>query len=354
MPDLKLPGGVTNYYKTIKLNKNSNISYFFVNRATAQSKVGVFFRLIIIYSKFLLKALFGKYHIIHINPSLDYKSFLRDSVFVLISNFLNKKTLVFFRGWQEDYERKIRASRFKSFLFKISYARAQKYIVLSPVFRKKLIEMGVSKKTCFFIETTVADTEYFHEFNLREKFLTYDETIRFLFLSRILISKGVYIAINSFSEFLKKFPDKKVSLTIAGDGPDLLEAKKYVAEHKIPNIVFTGHINGLAKKKVLFESHILLFPSYSEGMPNVILEAMLYGMPVISRTTGAIPDIIKNNVNGFLSNSYAHSDFVELIERLAFDRKKYEEISGINNKMAIEKFTEKRVRERILGIYDTF
>ena len=354
VPDLNLPGGVTNYYKTLNLDTAPNISYFFVNKDKIQSHPEVLVRLFFIYLKFFYTLLTGDYQIIHLNPSLDYRSFFRDSLFVLISKLFRKKTLVFFRGWQENYEKKIKANRFKRFLFKISYSKADKYIVLSSVFQRKLIEMGVSSQSTFFVETTVADTRYLSEFNLKKKFVTYNEKINFLFLSRILVSKGVYIAINSFREFSKKFPDKSASLIIAGDGPDLAEVKRYVTAEKIGNVVFTGYISHERKKKVLFESHILLFPSYSEGMPNVILEAMLHGMPVISRATGAIPDIVRNDINGFLTESYDCSDFSAFIEKLAFDQEKYQEISRNNNKIAINKFTQNTVRKRIMQIYETF
>ncbi len=354
VPDLSLPGGVTNYYNILQLANAENISYFFVNRAKPQSTIATLIRVLVNYGKFIYIIFSGKYEIIHINPSLDYRSFYRDSVFVIISRILNKKTLVFFRGWLEEYEETIKKNKFKSWLFKISYAKADKFIILSRLFKEKLIELGVSKDKEFFIETTVADNTYLESFDLERKLVSYNDKIKVLFLSRILKEKGIYIAVDSFQEFLKRFPNKQASLTIAGDGPELSKVKDYVAKKNIPEIIFTGYVTGEMKKKVLYQSHVLLFPSYSEGMPNVVLEAMLYGMPIISRTTGAIPDIVHQNVNGFLTESFQPQVFTEFLSLMAADSELYRKISERNYKVAAEKFTNEKVKERILMIYKSF
>ena len=354
VPDLSLPGGVASYYNTLELDKTGNVSYFFVNTFKSQSFLGTIFRLLSNYCRFTFTIIVGKYKIIHINPSLTYKSFYRDSIFIVISRILNRKTLVFFRGWLEEFEKKIKESKIKNNIFKYSYAKADKFIVLSELFKKRLIELGVSSEKEFFIETTVADTTYLSEFNLEKKFLSFDDKINFLFLSRIVKTKGIYIAIDAYHYFLQKFPCRKSTLTIAGDGPELQSVKRYVNKLKISNINFTGYISGDDKKRILQESHILLFPSYTEGLPNTILEGMLYGMPVISRDTGGIPDIIKQNINGFLTKSLQPEVFTDFLSILSTDNKLYKKIAATNHQIALNKFTREIVRERILKIYETF
>ncbi|MEO7835783.1 MAG: hypothetical protein ABIR50_10715, partial [Ginsengibacter sp.] len=225
VPDLSLPGGVTNYYNILQLANAENISYFFVNRAKPQSTISTLIRVLVNYGKFIFTIFSGNYEIIHINPSLDYRSFYRDSIFVIIARIFNKKTLVFFRGWLEEYEETIKKNKFKSWLFKITYAKADKFIILSRLFKEKLIELGVSKDKEFFIETTVADNTYLAGFDLEKKLVSFSDKINLLFLSRILKEKGIYIAVDSFHEFLRKFPNQKASLTIAGDGPELSKVK---------------------------------------------------------------------------------------------------------------------------------
>jgi glycosyltransferase involved in cell wall biosynthesis len=263
--------------------------------------------------------------------------------------------LVFFRGWTDSFEEKIKVSKVKSFLFKMSYAKVDKYIVLGQIFKLKLIALGVPEQTEFFIESTVADSSYLNELDLESKYVSFLEQRKFLFLSRIEKEKGIYIAVDAFTEFLSKYPEKNSCLTIAGDGPELAAVKKYVKEKRLSNIEFAGHVRGEQKKKLLITSHILLFPTYyGEGIPNSILESMLYGMPVVSRTVGGIPDIIQNDVNGYLSESLEPGVFLDFISLLTSDIDLYKKISNNNYVTAKEKYTTEKVRERILKIYRGF
>src|SRR5215469_1223152 len=230
VPDLSLPGGVSNYYSSLKLDREKNIQYFIVNKGRSSSALGTAWRLFTTYWKFFFLLIKEHFGLVHVNPSLDRKSFYRDSIFIIISKILRRKTLVFFRGWTDSFEEKIKVSRIKSFLFRISYAKVDKYIVLGQVFKLKLISLGMPERTEFFIESTVADSSFLDELDLESKYISFNEKRKFLFLSRIEKEKGVYIAIDTFSKFLSRYPGKKSCLTIAGDGPELVAVKKYVTE----------------------------------------------------------------------------------------------------------------------------
>ena len=137
VPDLRLPGGVTNYYNTLKLDQYGPVSYFTVNSLQKQPALQTAIRLAGKYCSFFYTLIKNRYALVHVNPSLDRRSFYRDLVFIIISKLLKRKTLVFFRGWADVYEEKIKNSKWKSFLFRISYAKATQYIVLSGLFKKK-------------------------------------------------------------------------------------------------------------------------------------------------------------------------------------------------------------------------
>lgn len=353
VPDLNLPGGVSNYYKTLELDTNSSITYFTINKAQPQSAVATALRLISNYCKFFIKLIKDGYEVVVLNPSLDEgKSFHRELLFILITHFLNKKTVVFFRGWFDPYEVRIKNSRFKSFLFRISYARATKYLVLGNIFKKKLLSLGVPAETEFFIETTVADSSYVEELHLNSKFLSYEQEVKFLFLSRIEIEKGILIAIDAFKSFCDRFPQRKSSLTIAGDGRDLNIVKSYVEERNVGNVQFVGHVSDEKKKKVLLDCHVMIFPSFTEGLPNVILEGMLYGMPIISRATGGIPEVIENGINGYITESFDSTVFTEFLVNVATNGTLFKQMAEANNRIALQRFTSEKVKERIIRIYE--
>ena len=133
-------------------------------------------------------------------------------------------------------------------MFRISYAKVNKYIVLSRLFKNKLHYLGVPMKTEFFITTTVADSRYIQEIDLRRKLIASKEKMIFLFLSRITKEKGLYIAIDAYKKFIKDHPEKNSCLNITGDEPELLSVKKYVTKEKIPNVNFLNYVSDDQRK----------------------------------------------------------------------------------------------------------
>jgi len=352
VPDLNVPGGVANYYNSLELTSTKNINYFIINKQKSNSAFTTTLRLIKNYFTFIFKLIKDHTGIIVVNPSLYPRSFYRDAGFIIFGRLLKKKVFVFFHGWLDPFEEEIKNSKLKSFIFRMSYAKVEEYVVLGNIFKKKLINLGVSPNANFFIETMVAGSNSLNGICLKEKSLSYEKEIIFLFLSRIEKEKGVYIAIDAFHEFSKKFSQRKASLIIAGDGPDLLSAKEYVKDQGISNISFVGHVAGENKRQVLLNSHVMLFPSYTEGLPNVILEGMLYGMPIISRSTGAIPEVIRQGINGYLSESFDPSTFADFLSLVATDIESYKNIGERNHEEAVEKFVNEKVKERILKILE--
>ena len=330
VPDLRRKGGVANYYKRLKLNELSNITYFQINTVDtpAEENTNIFDFLLLI-KKFsnlpllYLKYIFTvfRYQLIHVNPSLNPKSFYRDMIFIFIAKIFNKSVLVFFRGWDDDFEEKIKNSTLLTFLFKMTFAKADGFLVLGQLFKDKLIELGVAPSKSFYIETTIADSRYIEYLDLDEKIKSYSNNSNFLFISRILKRKGIFIAIDAFAKSNKKLKNRKLTFYIAGDGEDLQKAKDYVRQKGYPDIVFLGYTMNEDKKFVLLNCHIMIFPTYyGEGLPNSILEAMLYGMPVISRLNAGIPDVVEHEVNGFLTDSLDSNVFSDYCTRLLEDK----------------------------------
>ena len=359
--DLKEKGGVGNYYRCLNLDKEPNIDYFFVNRSDTSSIMSpnskeklIYLKkvvyLLFLYIKFLLVA--PKYQLIHLNPSLTRNSFYRDMLFIVFSKMYRKKVLLFYRGWSESFERKILNSKIMLLLFKHTFGRSDCIIVLGEVFEQKLSRMGVSPKNGIFKETTVADASFLKGFNLDQKLTTYNHHVNFLFISRILKEKGIYIAIDAFNQCQHACINRPMSFYIAGEGEELVRAKQYVKEHEIQNIIFLGNIQSADKRKALHNCHIMIFPTYhGEGLPNCLLEGMLYGMPIISRVNAGIPDVVIQGENGFLTTSHNSHDFAEACNQLVSDSALYTEMASTNSAYALSNFSTDKVRNRLLNIY---
>lgn len=345
--DLNYQGGVVQIFKTLRLDKYNNIDYFIFSEINKKHKL---LFLLNRYLHFLIRIKY--YDIIHINPSLSKSAIWRDIIFLLIAKYKNKKVIIFMHGWDDGYEQKIINSNVLSKLF-LYYNKADAFFVLGNIFKEKLISMGISKNTKFFIETTIADDEYISGFNIEKKinkFIAEDIPIKFLLISRIVSGKGILFTIDIFNK-TQKNTSHKMELTIAGDGDKLSETIQFVKDNKVENVNFTGYVKGSMKHKLFSESYFLILTSKSEGLPGVIVEGMLYGLPIITSNVGAISDWVKNNENGFITNSKNADDFVPFIKKLIKCKDLYVKIARNNHKIAKNNFTKEVITKRFLEHY---
>jgi len=122
-------------------------------------------------------------------------------------------------------------------------------------------------------------------------------TLRLLFVGRVVREKGVF---ELFAALEKLLPaGKKISLTIAGDGPDLAELKKLNERLPPGAIHFLGFVTGVNLETAYQHADVLLLPSYHEGFPYVVIEAMRAGLPIISTSSGALETLVQDGVTGF-------------------------------------------------------
>ena len=121
---------------------------------------------------------------------------------------------------------------------------------------------------------------------------------RVLFLGWLEKEKGLLELIDA-AKALSMQRKVKFRLIICGDGNlknEVIEASKAFPE----TICYNGWVDAEGKMDELKKSHIFVLPSYAEGLPNSLLEAMAAGKACISTTVGAIPDVIEHNENGIL------------------------------------------------------
>jgi glycosyltransferase involved in cell wall biosynthesis len=346
---LDCPGGVAQIFNVLKLNTHNNIDYFIASPKGSHIKKFLMFFL----KYFEFYKIIKGYDIIHINPSLGKTAIWRDLIYLLIARLRNKKVIVFIHGWEDDYAISIKQNRVLSMLFQV-FNKSAGFIVLGNSFKQKLISLGIDPNKKFFIETSIADDRYINDFSINkriENFTAKNKPIRFLFLSRITARKGIELSLNIFKTIQEKNSDKKFEFIIAGDGEYLNRAKKYVEDNHINNVTFIGFIKDADKHKILSSSDLLILTSESEGLPNVILEGMLYGLPIITTNVGAIADWVKNNKNGFIINSTRPEDFIPHIEKLLSNKELYTQIATRNHNLAKENFTKDVITKRYIDHY---
>ena len=331
-------GGVANHYAGLKNKFTQCVKYYFIGGISHNPFF--IFKQTMDYIFFIRQLVRFTPDIVHLNPSLDNKSLIRDAIFVILAKIFKKKIVIFFHGWQIGCEIMITQKYLRQFLY--IYNKVDAYIVLCSDFKKKLLEWGINSP--IFLETTKVDDDLIVNFNINKKNYT---NRNILFLSRIEKAKGIYEVINAI-QLLKQ---QNIKLIIAGTGNELTNVKQYVQNNNIANIEFIGFVSGTEIVKVFNNSLIYILPSYSEGMPNSVLEAMVFGLPVITRPVGGLKDFFEDGKMGYITESKDPEVYAKLIRKLLDDTNEIKKIGKYNHEYAKNRFLASKVAKSLEQIY---
>ena len=346
-PRLYKKGGVAGYYNVIKKYLTINYALFEVGSLDSTQKYKEVFRIFNDIKNFRKVLKKNKFDLVHINPSFHFKSLIRDAVFLIIAKKNDIPIITFFHGWDINHEKKIE-HYFKP-LFKKVYNLTDAFIVLSSQFKNKLRIWGF--KQPIYVEFNPIDDELLVEFDINKmvEVRIQKNKINILFLARIIKEKGIIETLLTIKELQSQ--KMSVSLIIAGDGPYLNEAKQLAQKLDIKNCNFLGYIQGEQKREVFKNSNLYIFPSYGEGLPLSLLEAMAFGLPVVTRPVGGIKDFFEEGKHGFLSESKDPKVFADLIKKILEDENLYRSMSLYNYQYAQENFLASKVAKKLEKIY---
>ena len=132
------------------------------------------------------------------------------------------------------------------------------------------------------------------------------------------------------------------------------EAAGRAAAAGLANVELLGVVEGEAKRRLLAESDVLVLPSAYpyEGQPQVILEAMAAGLPVISTRRAAIPDMVVDGVTGLLVPESAPAAIAAALRRLAADPAGRLRMGRVARQKYEEAFTAAACAARLVEILD--
>lgn len=339
-PKLNVSGGVASYWNSLLPLLNENKGLKFNNFQVGGHGKNI---ISILKEQYILKKKITNTSLVFLNPSLGFNSFFRDGFFAkqLISK--NIPFVVFFHGWNLDFEKKV-TKKYQNF-FLNSFAKAKKIFVLSNDFKTKLEEWGYKGE--IIIETTNVDSSLIKNFNFERKLedINNTKTFKILFLARMIKEKGIFETIEAFNKLTNKY---NIELFIAGDGEDLDEVKR--VSNSNPKIHILGRVEGKEKIDLFTKCHIYAFPTfYGEGLPTSILEAMAFGMPVITTNMGGLKEFFKDEKMGYLIEPKNIIQLTNSLESLIKDKNKISNFSKFNFNYANEKLLNTVVAKRIIN-----
>jgi glycosyltransferase involved in cell wall biosynthesis len=349
-------GGISNYYQVLQNEFPGTIEYFMRGARDWPVRKGLFCELLRALQDYRLfkKRIANKdISLIQTSTSLGLATTIRDGLFVKCAQKKDIKTIVFFRGWDESAEGMV----MKYFsLFKYFFFNANKLITLSETAKEKLKQWGY--KGDIYVETTVVDKNLLNGVNETSIIDKYGELnkngrlINLLFLSRVEERKGIFELLDAYESLNQiSIQTNYFSLTICGDGFEIEKVKRIVKMRGLKNVSVNGFVSGIQKKEAFEEAHLFLFPSHGEGMPNAVLEAMGFGLPIITTAVGGIIDFFIPGKHGFYIKQNDPYDIVYQVNRVISDKQLLLEIALNNYKLANDRFRSDKVAERIQEIF---
>lgn len=170
-----------------------------------------------------------------------------------------------------------------------------------------------------------------------------------LFLGRLDAEKGIYDLLAALSSLRERLPN--VRLLCAGDG-EFDPVAQRISELRLDGCVeMLGWVEGEEKDRLLERATILVLPSYKEGVPMSILEAMAHGLPIVATAVGGIPDIMQTEVDGVLIRPGDVTSLAASIERLLLDEGLRAGLALRARARVIKEFSVEHVVEQLGSVY---
>lgn len=260
--------------------------------------------------------------------------------FPFFSFLMKKPKILHLHGIDSSFLKKHHISRF------LLKRLANIYISISKQMTKELIALGIPKSKIIYVPNSV-DTDFFKPGNHKEKNLL-------LYVGRISESKGLHILIKAL-EYLKD----PIHLVIIG--PSDWNANYY---KNLLRLIETENSNGRHKIECLGameqseivewyqKASLLILPSFGEGFPVTVLEALSCGTPVIATPVGGVPEIIKNHETGILVPPGNSIRLAEAINYLIENEDIRVKMACEGRKLVKEQYSLENACERLCSIYE--
>ena len=278
--------------------------------------------------------------ILHIHHA-SRGSFMRKSLLVVIGKIFGKKIILHIHGG--GFHNYYRRSRLMKPFIRWTLEHADAVVCLSEMWKEyysstfRLKHLAIINNV---IEKPAITGEHMQ-----------NGSLRMLFLGHVTEKKGVFDLLHVLANNRDQFRHK-VKVTIGGVG-EVERLEKTISEQQFNgDVKFAGWVNGGKKAELLNNCDIYVLPSYFEGLPISILEAMSYGKPVISTNVGGIPEIVKPGYNGWLFQPGDHEALNSII-REAMDNKELLKQYGNNSLSISKKYTPESVFQSLNELYQT-
>lgn len=288
VPNPAVKGGiasVVNGYRGSDIEKQHQISY--VESYCDGSKWQKLFKAISGYFAFIGQLFRNRPDVVHVHSSFG-PSFYRKIPFIYLGRWAGIPVVNHIHGAEFDifYEK---ASKRKKKRIATVYGKCNRLVVLSAEWKKAISQIVPAERIDIVENYCKIPVE---PYDIGRK------PMQILFLGELGERKGCYDIPVMFERIKQSCP--QAHLVMAGDGQMAQLKEAFRKRTLLEEVEFPGWVRGETKEKLLQESAVFLFPTYNEGMPMAVLEAMGYGMGIVTTQVGGIPKLISHKESGYL------------------------------------------------------
>ncbi|AGB18536.1 glycosyltransferase family 4 protein [Thermoanaerobacterium thermosaccharolyticum] len=305
---------------------------------------------------FISKLIFCNPRCVYITISQSKFGFLRDSIYIYISKLLSKKVILHLHG---AYFRKLYDSESDFFknVVKKSCNISDDIIVLSSKF--KYIFEGIVNESKIKVVSNgipinyISDNEFIDALRSKQN----RDSIRVLYLSNLIKSKGYFDLIQSISYLSKKINIEFIFAGAWSNDKEKNDVMQFIIDNKLETLIeFKGVVKDKEKKDLLLNSDLFILPTYypNEGQPISIIEAMAAGLPIISTDTGCITDMVIDGYNGFIVEKQKPEEIAEKIMILANKKELLLNMSNNSRKLYLKNNTSDAFIDGLESIFKQY
>jgi len=285
--------------------------------------------------------------VVYMQLSQALLPFLRDCLFLIPAILLHRKVVVhlhgsIFRSVYEIWPRWARA------IARLSLGRVSRAIVLCE--RLKSVFAGLVPEGRIVAISNGVDVDTASPTDDRSR----HSSGIVLYLGSLSVKKGVLDILRAIPVVTRVFPETRFVFAGEWRDPDSeIQARRLIEQFNLGDYVaFCGPVAGEAKKHLFQDARMLLLPSYHEGHPLVILEAMAAGLPVIATDTGCIAETIGDGISGFLIEKGNPQQLAQRIVRLLQDEGLREQMGKAGRQRCLTEYSLGRTMTRLWHLFE--
>lgn len=287
--------------------------------------------------------------LIYFAPAVTGIGLYRDFYLLQIIKYFSKNSrlILHIRGQFKDKDWK---NPFTKFIIK-QLLKCDKAIVLGPELIANLRDT-IPRNKIYILPNALPETLSDREF---QKVIEQNErktNLKLLFISNMEVFKGWRKVLETCK--LLAHLDIDFTCNFIGGWPSNREKRdfyKYIESNNLQEYInHHGQLLNQEKVKFLVESHIMIFPTFYDACPRVVIEAMEFGLPIISSSVGTIPSLIDHNKTGFIVKENNANEILKFVLKLRNSDLRKE--MGINSRERFKaKFTLDKYRANFLNIF---